>query len=135
MSQPEGQLPPLSAFVKFEEFTPELLGDIASIYKEAVGGNPDNWMPKGREEAAYQSVLDNWDRYGAYSNEFRLGSRLSGQSKLWLIKQRAVEGYQVEVSFDGNMSTKDDSKLREEVRELKANFAQKVQERIDRKEE
>lgn len=135
MTQPEGLPQPLAAYVKLEEFTPELLGDIAGIYKETVGGNPDYWVPKGREEAAYQEVINNWDRYGAYSNEYRLGSRLSMHSKLWLVKQRAEEWDRVEVSFDGNMSTKDDSKLREQVRELKANFAQRVQERIDRKEE
>jgi len=132
MMQPEGApLPPLATFVKLEAFTPALLGDIAGIYKETVGGNPDYWLREGQEVVVHQAVLENWDRYGAYSNEYRLGSRLSMHSKLWLVKQRAEEGDLVEVSFDGNMSTKDDSKLREQVRELKANFAQKVQERID----
>lgn len=137
MSQQEKEIPIYSAVVKLEEFTPELLGDIASIYRQTVGGHPEDIIPKGSEVDAHKHILESWEKYGPDSVEHRFGSRINRGARLWLIKQPTEdrENFQVEVSFDANLSSNHSADLKRQVRELKANFAQRVQERVDRKEE
>lgn len=140
MTSPEGerlQERPTSAVMRVDDFTPQMLGDIVGIYKETVhGGVVGMWIEDGNADLIalrHAQTLETWDRFGSYA-EYRLGSELTINSKLWLRRKpvwvRDDVAYGVEVWFDGNLEHKAPERQKQREKELKEQFAERVQSRI-----
>jgi len=115
--------------IKLSSLTYEILRDIVNIYDSLVGGHGLKYLG----ESDLEQVKSGIRQYGLI--EWRFGSRLTPNSKLWIERKsfsRRDDPWII-FCFDSNLNKHENAKSRNKAHSLEAEFEKAVERYLEEK--